>query len=131
MEGKHACIHTGRHTTKDVIDSTDELKEVVATGVEPTDLISDGHVIPDMSDKFIALLTEYKDLYDGILRKLSLPDYVLPVSADFKPVHPRPFPLAKRQEESARLEIRRRVELDVLEQVYDSDVFSRILCGET
>ena len=67
---------------------------MVATSVEPCDLLSDGHVSSYMSDKSLALLTDYRDLYDGRLGNMSLPDYVLPVSVDVKPVHSRPFPLA-------------------------------------
>jgi predicted aspartyl protease len=112
-------------TNKTFEQSEEEIKKVPdeTQQVQPKDLL------PETNDEIakeslLKLLTTYQDLYSGRLGKIKLPEYVLPVSKDYIPIHSKPYPIPKAYEQKARKEIQRLIELDVLEEIYSSETAS-------
>ncbi|GMF59596.1 unnamed protein product [Phytophthora fragariaefolia] len=85
--------------------------------VTPMDLLPK-HLEEALQHCYLKLLEEYADLYNERLGRIRLPNYILPLRADFVPTQSRPYSVPRSQEEAARREIQRLVELDVLEQIY-------------
>jgi hypothetical protein len=101
----------------------DECKEVTGDGVKPSDLMPP-HLTGEIAAKYLNLIEQYQKLYDGRLGHMQFPDYELPLSSDFKPTHAKPYAIPRSMEEKAKAAIQRLLDLDVLEQVYDSEMAS-------
>ncbi|KAE9265706.1 hypothetical protein PR003_g32372, partial [Phytophthora rubi] len=52
---------------------------------------------------------------------IRLDDYILPLRVDYTPSHAKPYSVPRSQEDAARREIQRLLELDVVEQIYGSE----------
>jgi hypothetical protein len=123
-------VNTGRdgHATTSEVDDpdrefADETKELADCAVKPT------HLLPQqlegaLAQQYLALLEAHASLYDGHLGRMRFDDYVLPLSPDYKPVHAKPYPIAKIHEEQAKAKIQELINHDVLEQMYDSEAAS-------
>lgn len=59
-------------------------------------------------------------MYNGRLGRIRLDDYILPLRADYKPMHTKPY-APRGQEGAAYDEIQRLLELGVIEQIYVSE----------
>jgi hypothetical protein len=101
-------------------DFGDELFAGDATDVKPVDLLPQ-HLEAALQHCYLKLLEEFYDLYNGRLGRIRLPDYVLPLTTDYEPSHAKPYSVARSQEESARREMKRLLDLDVVEQIYGSE----------
>ncbi|KAE9047515.1 hypothetical protein PR002_g991 [Phytophthora rubi] len=103
--------------------ATDEVDELFAGDVhdlKPADLLP-VHLESAMQHCYLKVLEEFFDLYNGRLGGIRLPDYILPLTKDYVPSHAKPYSIARSREDAARREIQRLLELDVLEQIYDSE----------
>ena len=96
------------------LEFQDEMKEATTTGVHPETFLPN-HLGTNMKTKCLALLVEYKRLYDGHLGRMRFPDYELPIQPDYKPVHGKAYPIARSQESKAKETIQRLISADVLE----------------
>ena len=105
------------------LEFQDEMKEATTTGVHPETFLPN-HLGTNMKTKCLALLVEYKRLYDGHLGRMRFPDYELPIRPDYKPVHAKSYPIARSQESKAKETIQRLISADVLEQIYDAEMAS-------
>ena len=101
----------------------EEIKELADSAAEPKDLLPD-QLSPEVSRLYLDLIAQYRHLYDGYLGRMRLDDYLLPLSPEYKPVHAKPYPIPRSLENAARAEIHRQIQLDVLEQIYDSEMAS-------
>ena len=90
-----------------------------ANSVKPSDLTPPWAENPEA---FIELLTRYQQLYDGRLGKMRFPDYILPIDLHYKPIHAKPYPIPRSQMAQAQKEIDKLIALDVLEQIYGSEI---------
>lgn len=105
----------------EVVDECDhELLAGDATDVKPADLLPQ-HLDAALQHCYLKLLEEFYDLYNGRLGRIRLPDYVLPLTTDYVPSHAKPYSIARSQEDAARREIQRLIDLDVVEQIYGSE----------
>ncbi|KAJ0408806.1 hypothetical protein P43SY_000702 [Pythium insidiosum] len=121
-------LNTGRHegtqeSSEIDPETTEELKEAEINAVSPLELLP-ADVADATAAKFLPILTQYQQLYSGRLGRMRFDDYVLPLSPDFKPIHAKPYPIPKSMETKAKEEIQRLIQLDVLEQIYDSEMAS-------
>ena len=91
----------------------DELKEAPTTGVQP-DTFLPNRLDTNMKTKCLALLVEYKRLYDGHLGRMRFLNYELPIQPDYKPVHAKDYPLARNQESKAKETIQRLISADFI-----------------
>ncbi|KAE9340047.1 hypothetical protein PF008_g11280 [Phytophthora fragariae] len=98
----------------------DELFAGDSTDVKPADLLPQ-HLEAVLQHCYLKLLEGFYDLYSGRLGRIRLPDYVLPLTTDYEPSHAKPYSVARSQEDAARHEMKRLLDLDVAEQIYGSE----------
>ncbi|GMF39879.1 unnamed protein product [Phytophthora fragariaefolia] len=122
-EDSTSKLNTGHHIAVDDDEVADETKEAAAKAVQPEQLLTK-HLEGELAQQYLELLAKYQALYDGHLGRMNLADYKIPIAPDFKPIHAKPYPVARSQEEKARKEIQRLINADVLEQIYDSEIAS-------
>ncbi|KAI9980422.1 hypothetical protein PInf_026368 [Phytophthora infestans] len=103
-----------------VEECDDELFAGDSTDVKPADLLPH-NLEADLQHCYLKLLEAFFDLYSGRLGRIRLPDYVLPLTADYEPSHAKPYSVARSQEDAARQEMKRILDLDVVEQIYGSE----------
>ncbi|ETN00828.1 hypothetical protein PPTG_24188 [Phytophthora nicotianae INRA-310] len=82
----------------------EEVKEINDTSVKPKEMIGDEEIDQVTYEKVVKLLNVFETLYKEHLGKMKMPDYVLPVTESFKPVHARPYSI---QDLKKRLPIRK------------------------
>ncbi|POM71777.1 Pol protein [Phytophthora palmivora] len=58
------------------------------------------------------------------LGRLQFEDYELVLAPNFKPVHTKPYPVARRQEQNVKDKIQQLINDDVVKQIYDSEMAS-------
>ncbi|OWZ08675.1 Pol Polyprotein [Phytophthora megakarya] len=98
----------------------DELNAGEELEIQPADLVPK-HLEAALKHSYLKLLEKHHTLYSGRLGRIRLDDYILPVSTDYVPSHAKPYSVPRSQEDAARREIQRLLQLDVLEQIYDSE----------
>ena len=101
----------------------DESKEVDNTAVRPEDFMSDRLSKP-LVGKYLKLLRDNEQLYDGHLGRMRFEDYALPIVPEYKPIHAKPYPVPKSLDNKARELIQHLISIDVLEQIFDSEMAS-------
>ncbi|KAI9985628.1 hypothetical protein PInf_005013 [Phytophthora infestans] len=106
------------------VEILDEVKDINDTSVKPMDLIGDADIDQETYDKVVKLLASFEMLYNVQLGKMKLPDHVLPIVEPFIPVHARPYSVPRSEEDAARKERHRLITVDVLEQIFDSEMAS-------
>ncbi|POM64725.1 LOW QUALITY PROTEIN: Retrovirus Polyprotein [Phytophthora palmivora] len=84
-------------------------------------MIGDADISEAVYQKVVQLLTYFESLYNGHLGRMKLPDYVLPILDNASPIHARPYSIPKCEEEGARKELQRHIELEVIEQIFDRE----------
>ncbi|GMF14413.1 unnamed protein product [Phytophthora fragariaefolia] len=89
----------------------DEAKQNSRGAVEPKQLLPE-HLEGEIATEYLALLIAHQKLYDGHLGRMRFGDYELPISPDFKPVHAKPYPVARSQEEKAKAKIQQLINAD-------------------
>lgn len=104
----------------DSLGDNDEFQAGEEPEVLPADLVPQ-HLEKALQHCYLKLLEEFADLYNGRLGRICLEDYVFPLHSDYKAVHAKPYSVARSQEEAARREIKRLIDLDVIEQIYGSE----------
>ncbi|POM75877.1 LOW QUALITY PROTEIN: DNA/RNA polymerase [Phytophthora palmivora] len=102
-----------------LVEIEDECDDELFSGEDtnPADLLPQ-HLEAALQHCYLKLLEEYHDLYCGRLERIRLPDYVLPLTTDS---HAKPYSIARSREDAARCEIKRLIDLDVVEQIYGSE----------
>ncbi|OWZ03089.1 Pol Polyprotein [Phytophthora megakarya] len=122
-------LNTGRSNSRGATDEMedhefpDETKEIFSSSVKPEDLLPDS-LHGEMAANYLALLIKHQTLYDGHLGRMRFNDYEIPLSPEFKPVHAKPYPIARSLEKKAKTKIQQLINADVLEQIYDSEMAS-------
>lgn len=99
-DGNTARPNTGNtmQDVQEVVDELpDEIKLIDQQQLQPEELLSDAEVDSWMRKQFLDLLTEHRDLYNGHLGRMKLPDYRLPISPDYELVHAMPYSIPNRQ----------------------------------
>ncbi|POM80135.1 Gag-pol fusion protein [Phytophthora palmivora] len=122
-------LNTGQNALKVKADEQedpnflDEAKEVSDNAVKPEELLPQ-HLEGKLAPDYLAFLTAYQTMYDGHLGRMQFEDYELVLAPNFKPVHAKPYPIARSQEQKAKDKIQQLINDDVLEQIYDSEMAS-------
>ncbi|GMF40266.1 unnamed protein product [Phytophthora fragariaefolia] len=93
----------------------EKAEEASDNAVDPKQLLPP-HLRGALAADYLALLTEHQALYDGHLGRMQFADYELALIPDFKPVYAKPYPIARRQEEKAKLKIQLSINDDVKEK---------------
>lgn len=120
-------LNTGQSATDEAVDAkkdhefSDESKEVANGSIKPEQLLPD-ELNGQLSQRYLELLVQYRKLYDGHLGRMRFDDYEIPITPDYKPVHAKPYTVARSHEAKAREKIQQLITADVLEQIYDSEV---------
>jgi hypothetical protein len=102
------------------LDDRDELFAGEDCSATPEDLLPQ-HLEDALKQCYLKLLQEYVDLYSGRLGRIRLEDYILPLRADYTPSHAKPYSVPRCQEEAARRQMQKLLELNVVEQIYGSE----------
>ncbi len=71
--------------------------------------------------KLLALLEEYRDLFDGSLGKWKAEKYDIELKPNAKLYHARAFPIPRVHEQSLRMEVDRLYQEGVLRKINDSE----------
>uniref|UniRef100_A0AAV1UJK5 Peptidase A2 domain-containing protein n=1 Tax=Peronospora matthiolae TaxID=2874970 RepID=A0AAV1UJK5_9STRA len=124
-DGHDTHLNTGGSSSPNASDYEfpEESKEVDNTAVRPEDLMPDRLSKP-LVGKYLQLLRDNEHLYDGHLGRMRFEDYALPIVPEYKPVHAKPYPVPRSLENKARELIQHLVSIDVLEQIFDSEMAS-------
>uniref|UniRef100_H3HA67 Reverse transcriptase domain-containing protein n=1 Tax=Phytophthora ramorum TaxID=164328 RepID=H3HA67_PHYRM len=102
------------------LNASDEMYAGEDCAVTPEELLPE-HLEAALQHCYLKLLQEYVDLYNGRLGRIRLDDYILPLRVDYTPSHAKPYSVPRSQEDAARREIQRLLELDVVDQIYGSE----------
>lgn len=70
------------------------------------------------------LLEKNRPLYDDHLGRMRNDRKILPLSPGYQPVHAKPYPIPRIQDNATRAEIQRLMQLNVLGQIHDSEMVS-------
>ena len=94
--GHYTHLNTGGSSSPKESDHEfpDESKEVDSTAVRPEDLMPDRLSKP-LVGKYIKLLRDNDQLFDGYLGRMRFEDYALPIVPEYKPIHAKPYPVPK------------------------------------
>lgn len=90
-----ACPDSASGDDDDVCAGDDEFFAGEETTVKPLDLLPE-FLEQALQHCYLKLLEEYVDLYNGRLGRIRLDDYILPLRADYKPVHTKPYAVPRR-----------------------------------
>lgn len=82
------------------------------------------HLTAELSMSYMKLLEKNRHLYEGHLGRMRFDDYILPLSSDYKPVHAKPYPILRSQDNAAIAEVQCLIQLGVLDHIYDSEITS-------
>ena len=107
-------------------DAADRIKKILDAKYEPADLdklVEEcQHLTAEQRLQLLALLKRFEDLFDGTLGTFNMEPYNIELVEGAKPFHlKRAYTVPQAYIKTLKLEVQRLVELDILEEINDSE----------
>ena len=99
------------------------IKKLADSGVDPKQLAPNNLTV-ELSASYKKLLQKNRHWYDGHRGCMMFDIYILTLSAEYKPVHAKLYPIPHGQDHAAKGHIKRLIKLKILKQIDDMDTAS-------